>query len=293
MYRKMKRIVSAVVTVILLFSFLTIPASAEELNAANFNSRRYADDYPDLKAVYGYDHYALWHHYLTHGEAERRIVFRTDGGTPSFADPALSAETFDSRRYADDYPDLKAAFGYDHARLWQHYVTFGRTERRRVYALTGAAASGMPLRATFEHQFAAQMLSLVNQERSRAGLHPLSLSDGATAAARARGEDFVRFYEAGAILTNVPHIRPDGTSFTSAYAVRSATKYGENVMLAYWLSDDDAASFSARAHSAFAASSAHYMQMINANYSYAGFYPVYIREYGAASLYVVIQEFHN
>ncbi|MBR0090809.1 MAG: SGNH/GDSL hydrolase family protein [Lachnospiraceae bacterium] len=38
---------------------------------------------------------------------------------------------FDAEYYADTYPDLKAAFGYDEARLWQHYQNYGRRENRR------------------------------------------------------------------------------------------------------------------------------------------------------------------
>lgn len=49
---------------------------------------------------------------------------------------AESLETFDYKTYADTYPDLKAAFGYDAAALYNHYVLSGKAEGR-VAAFTG------------------------------------------------------------------------------------------------------------------------------------------------------------
>ena len=45
--------------------------------------------------------------------------------------PVSAAESladFDYRTYADTYPDLKAAFGYDAAALYNHYETNGKAE---------------------------------------------------------------------------------------------------------------------------------------------------------------------
>ena len=42
---------------------------------------------------------------------------------------ATSCE-FDARRYADAYPDLKNAFGYDENQLMNHYRQYGRHEGR-------------------------------------------------------------------------------------------------------------------------------------------------------------------
>lgn len=39
---------------------------------------------------------------------------------------------FDPEYYAETYPDVKAAFGNDAAKLWQHYQTFGRKEGRKA-----------------------------------------------------------------------------------------------------------------------------------------------------------------
>lgn len=39
-------------------------------------------------------------------------------------------DTFDYRAYANVYPDLKAAYGYDAAKLYAHYVNYGKAEGR-------------------------------------------------------------------------------------------------------------------------------------------------------------------
>ena len=41
-----------------------------------------------------------------------------------------SYDTFDYRAYANVYPDLKAAYGYDAAKLYAHYVNYGKAEGR-------------------------------------------------------------------------------------------------------------------------------------------------------------------
>lgn len=46
------------------------------------------------------------------------------------APKALTKSNFDYKAYADTYPDLKAAFGYDKEALWNHYNNFGKAEGR-------------------------------------------------------------------------------------------------------------------------------------------------------------------
>ncbi|MBR0092208.1 MAG: hypothetical protein IJP92_10950 [Lachnospiraceae bacterium] len=126
-----------------------IAKAATPLNSANFDSRTYADTYADLKAAFGYDHNMLWKHYQTYGANEQRRAYATNGDigylgtaqTPAAAgNAALNADNFDYRRYADTYADLKAAFGYDKAQLWNHYRTFGAREGRKVFTTGGATA---------------------------------------------------------------------------------------------------------------------------------------------------------
>lgn len=51
---------------------------------------------------------------------------------------AESYDTFDYRAYANIYPDLKAAYGYDAAKLYAHYVNFGKAEGRIGTFIDGA-----------------------------------------------------------------------------------------------------------------------------------------------------------
>ena len=55
------------------------------------------------------------------------------GGTTAPKVVAQIKPNFDSRYYADIYPDLYAAFGYDHDALWNHYDTTGRAEGRLYF----------------------------------------------------------------------------------------------------------------------------------------------------------------
>lgn len=52
------------------------------------------------------------------------------GGAP--ASSGVTKKNFDAKAYADTYPDLKAAFGYDKNALWNHYISYGKAEGRTV-----------------------------------------------------------------------------------------------------------------------------------------------------------------
>ena len=65
------------------------------------------------------------YHYIKYGFSEGRNSFGT----------------FDARAYADRYPDLKAAFGYDVLALYKHYLRFGRAEGRDASAAVAATSS--------------------------------------------------------------------------------------------------------------------------------------------------------
>lgn len=138
-----------VLAILLTAVFLVQPMHAHAktaLTKETFDSKRYADTYADLKAAFGYDHAKLWEHYVTFGAKENRKVYTIGGdavSVPAAAQSAaLTSANFDSRRYADTYADLKAAFGYDHAKLWNHYVTFGAKEGRTVYTTAGVKVQG-------------------------------------------------------------------------------------------------------------------------------------------------------
>ncbi len=60
--------------------------------------------------------------------------------------------TFDAKFYADKYPDLKKAFGYDTDALWNHYIKYGMKEGRQgsaVFSLSYYKSKYTDLRNAF------------------------------------------------------------------------------------------------------------------------------------------------
>lgn len=90
---------------------------------SGFDHIAYADRYADLKAAFGYDKAALYNHYITCGRSEGRVA-----GSQASTNGAPAQ--FNHIAYADRYADLKAAFGYDKAALYNHYITCGKSEGR-------------------------------------------------------------------------------------------------------------------------------------------------------------------
>ncbi len=45
---------------------------------------------------------------------------------------ATLKDVFDEHYYADTYPDLKEAYGYDREALWNHFITYGLSESRNM-----------------------------------------------------------------------------------------------------------------------------------------------------------------
>ncbi|MBQ6734721.1 MAG: D-alanyl-D-alanine carboxypeptidase [Lachnospiraceae bacterium] len=108
--------------------------AATPLTKENFDHERYANDYPDVRAAFGTDKEKLWNHYMTNGAREKRVVY-VRGGDRGFLDPnaTLTKENFDFERYARTYPDVRAAFGVNRDKLWNHYQSFGIKENRKAY----------------------------------------------------------------------------------------------------------------------------------------------------------------
>ena len=54
----------------------------------------------------------------------------------AYAEPKemSDGQLFDAQFYADTYPDVKEAYGYDEALLYEHYLLFGKAEGRLPYA---------------------------------------------------------------------------------------------------------------------------------------------------------------
>lgn len=56
----------------------------------------------------------------------------------AFASENITKENFDYVRYANDYQDLKNAFGYDANALYNHYLNNGKAEGRVAYRSDGS-----------------------------------------------------------------------------------------------------------------------------------------------------------
>ncbi|MGM9573734.1 MAG: S-layer homology domain-containing protein [Hominicoprocola sp.] len=80
----------------------------------------------------------------------------------ALAAAAESFDTFDYRAYANIYPDLKRAYGYDAEKLYAHYVNYGKAEGRVGTFIsdsnpkTGAAIYGMASGSNVQSKDAAQ-----------------------------------------------------------------------------------------------------------------------------------------
>ncbi len=79
-----------------------------------FDEHYYADQYPDLKAAFGYSRSALLKHFMKFGLAEGRVM----------------NEMIDIVKYRAIYKDLQAAFGDDWDKYIEHYLAHGAFEKR-------------------------------------------------------------------------------------------------------------------------------------------------------------------
>ncbi len=151
MKKNVKQLGLALMVMLFLFGAFSMKTYAAELTYDNFDYVAYADDYPDLKAAYGYDKDQLYNHYINNGKNEGRVAKTLDGstvsdntGTTVTGDPSkltLTAERqqfipiniFDADFYAEHNPDVAAAFGNNKKKLYSHYVNNGVKEGRACY----------------------------------------------------------------------------------------------------------------------------------------------------------------
>ena len=201
----------------------------------------------------------------------RAVMFIVLIGGLMFADPLASHAAgsapdpqFDHIYYADTYPDLKAAFGYDRTALWNHYVIFGRKEGRKCYPgdPNGKAVAGAsrPLNAS---EYAKTMLDQVNAYRASKGVEPLQLSQKCLDVANVRVVELSTYFS---------HTRPNRTSFGSTYEELGYT--GAYVCENCAKLDDVEGGLADSipvAMGVFAGSRRHNAAMLDATYNYVGF----------------------
>lgn len=95
-----------------------------------FDASYYAQQNPDVVAALGTDPNMLYSHYVNHGRAEGRKSHIND--LSHVAVPTTTVDTtFDANYYAQQNPDVVAAYGTNSNALYSHYSTHGKSEGRR------------------------------------------------------------------------------------------------------------------------------------------------------------------
>lgn len=97
------------------------------------------------------------------------------------------------------------------------------TTRRHSTAPTAAATATKPTAVPTPGDKAEQVTALVNAERAKAGLSPLTLDQELSANAAVRAEEIVHDFS---------HTRPNGSAFSSAITI-SYRRAGENIAYGY------------------------------------------------------------
>ena len=108
--------------------------AADPIPKESFDHIYYANANPDVKAAFGTNRDALYKHYVEFGIREGRAAKRISRSRLSSF--GKNGEGFDAVKYANAYPDLKAAFGTNAGALWNHYVNYGVYEGRQAFPST-------------------------------------------------------------------------------------------------------------------------------------------------------------
>lgn len=138
MKRGLIRIVGSMLMAVAMIAGCSVKAyAARKITWDNFDYVSYANKYSDLLDAFGYDKNSLYNHYINNGIGEGRVACAVRPNSISvFKLGNDESYYFDAARYAEDYPDVKAAFGNNKSALWEHYKTFGIMERRKAYGTT-------------------------------------------------------------------------------------------------------------------------------------------------------------
>lgn len=112
-----------------------------------------------------------------------------------------------------------------------------------------------PGNGSSQDAFAEQVVALVNEERAKAGLSPLTIHSGAVSAAQIR---------AGEIQTQFSHTRPNGSSFSTALTQAGVSYRGSGENIAYGQSSPE------QVMQSWMNSAGHRANILNSNYTAIG-----------------------
>ena len=218
---------SVIVMALGAFSIKAQAAPVKQADGNYFDAAFYAQQNPDVVAVFGNKSDMLYAHYVYFGKAEGRLPY-SPSYNPSGSNLAVSS--FDPAYYAGKYPDVAIALGYDPSLLKLHFDLYGQYEGRYPNAAAESAATGNAITGNNGTMFVVntgddsssvekQVLNLVNAYRAQYGLSALTWDSTNLAPGAA-----LRAQEISLVFS---HTRPDGTScFT---AIRNPGYVGENI----------------------------------------------------------------
>lgn len=106
-----------------------------------------------------------------------------------------------------------------------------------------------------QDEFANQVVNLVNEERARAGLRPLTVQSGVAGAAQVRAKEIERSFS---------HTRPDGSSFNTALTAAGVNFRGAGENIAYGQNSPQ------KVMEGWMNSSGHRANILNASYTSIG-----------------------
>lgn len=223
--KKLLTTFSAFLLMALMIFTLAMPAQASDADAfaSVFDSTYYAENNPDLKAIFGTDETLLFHHFLTCGMAEGRQG---------------SAE-FNVNIYRDNNADLNTVFGNDLVSYYLHYINNGKAEGR-IAASSSSSTPAVPatpvpevsapptttdIHPMFTEEqwsYANRVIELVNIERTAYGLNPVTATYNLSSAAQARAIETSTYYS---------HTRPNGESCFTILKEYNVERWGagENI----------------------------------------------------------------
>lgn len=181
----------------------------------------------------------------------------------AFAAGTQTDSKFDYKYYADTYPDLKAAFGYNEKALKNHYEKCGREEGRICCAEDAAGTAVAANSNVVADKNVMDMLTQLNAYRASKGLPALELSQKCVDVAGVRAKECAASFS---------HNRPNGTDFSAAYSeLGYATQgVGENIGM-IWTDAGNPGAYMSDSMGLFKGSAGHEENMLGANWKYVGF----------------------
>jgi len=140
---KKKWMLIGLLTAVMLQTSMTAFAAPKQMSDGTvFDAEYYANNNPDVKAIFGMNEQNLYMHYKMFGKNEGRLpVAPAAYPTPATQQSVTSImeNGFDPVYYANNNKDVVAVLGNDPQKLYLHYTLFGKNEGRKGCAPTNTS----------------------------------------------------------------------------------------------------------------------------------------------------------